>query len=187
MLVSIREDIFDFLFRLALDASLLLVGRAESSLRARLRFWSHLGPLELETILVVAAVSAVDDLGAALALGSSRLKVAVISLSLGLCLGRGLLGGGISSSGGRCIATLDGQLESAVALRDRAWGGAASLSNALPVELLQDNVSMVYNTISAEPGKPAYLPCRLCASSSASAREAAERSLVGPRPSRQTA
>ena len=165
--MSIREDIFDFLFRLALDASLLLVGRAESSLRTGLRFRSRLDPLEFETILVVAAVSAVDDLGAGLALGSSRLKVAVISPSLGLGLGRGLLGCGISSSRGRCITSLNGQLKPAVALRDRAWGGAASLSNALPVELLQDNVSMVYNTISAEPGKPAYSPCRPCPSSSA--------------------
>ena len=167
MLVRIGEDIFDFLLRLAFHTGLLLVGRAESSLGTGLGLGCCLGPLDLQAILVVAAVSAVDDLGAALALGSSRLKVAAISLSLGLALGRGLLRGAISSCGGRCVTTLDGQLETTVALRDRAWSGTASLSDALPIEPLQDNVSMVYNTISAEPGKPAYSHSGSCLNSSA--------------------
>lgn len=157
MLVRIGEDVFDFLLRLAFHTGLLLVGRAESSLGMGRGLGCRLGPLDLHAILVVAAVSAVNDLGAALALVSSRLKAAVTSLSLGLALGRGLLGGGIGSSRGRCVTSLDGQLKTTVALRDRAWGGAASLSDALPIEFLQDNVSMVYNTIFAESSRPTHL------------------------------
>jgi hypothetical protein len=135
MLVRIGEDILDLIFRLALDASLLLVGSTESSLGTGLRLRGRLCLLGLQAVLVIAAVGAADCLGATLTLGRNGWSV-IVALGLSLTLGWSLLGGGSSSSGGCFSALLDGVLQSAPTLRDGAWGRTARLSNADPVMLL---------------------------------------------------
>lgn len=133
MLVGIGEDVLDLIFRLALDS--LLVGSTEACLGTGLGLWGSLCPLELLAVLLIAAVGAADCLGATLTLGRNGWSV-VVALGLSLAFGQSLLGGRSSSSGGRSVATLDRQLEPAVALRDGAWGGSARLSDASPVMLL---------------------------------------------------
>ena len=124
MLVGIGEDILRLVLRLTLDTGSLVVGRTEGLAGTRLCFRSRLCALELQALVVVATVGAVGDLGAALALWRDGGSVLVaLGLGLGLALPRSLLWGTSSrrsSSGRRSITTLDGNLEPAVALRNRA-------------------------------------------------------------------